>query len=105
MIGERAARVKWAAQAGVIEGRSADDGFGWIKNLGVRPKHRGRGIATALLNQSFAEFQKRGYERVGLGVDSDNQSGATGVYERVGMRRDRHHDFYRKELTQSQSPH
>jgi len=73
--------------------------------LGVRPQHRRRGIATALLNRSFAEFQKRGYERVGLGVDSDNQSGATGAYERVGMRRERHYDFYRKELTQSQSPH
>jgi mycothiol synthase len=60
-------------------------GGGWIGALGVRPAWRGRGLAKALLLHSFCEFHRRGQRRVGLGVDSENATGATHLYERVGM--------------------
>jgi mycothiol synthase len=60
-------------------------GGGWIGALGVRPAWRGRGLAKALLLHSFREFHRRGQRRVGLGVDSQNATGATQLYESVGM--------------------
>jgi mycothiol synthase len=60
-------------------------GGGWIGALGVRPAWRGRGLAKALLLQSFREFHQRGRRRVGLGVDAENATGATKLYESVGM--------------------
>ena len=43
-------------------------------------------LGTALLQESFAEFERRGLPRVRLNVDSDNLTGAVALYERVGMR-------------------
>ncbi len=60
-------------------------GGGWIGALGVRRAWRGRGLAKALLLHSFREFHRRGQRRVGLGVDSENATGATRLYESVGM--------------------
>jgi mycothiol synthase len=60
-------------------------GGGWIGAIGVRPAWRGRGLAKALLLHSFREFHRRGMRRVGLGVDSENATGATKLYESVGM--------------------
>jgi len=60
-------------------------GGGWIGALGVRPAWRSRGLAKALLLRSFREFHARGQRRVGLGVDSENATGATKLYESVGM--------------------
>ena len=59
---------------------------GWISELGVLKSHRGRGIADALLRRSFATFAERGFGRVMLNVDAENPTGATALYERVGMR-------------------
>ena len=60
-------------------------GGGWIGAIGVRSAWRGRGLAKALLLESFGEFHRRGQRRVGLGVDSENATGATKLYESVGM--------------------
>jgi mycothiol synthase len=60
-------------------------GGGWIGAIGVRPAWRGRGVAKVLLLESFREFHRRGKRRVGLGVDSENATGATRLYESVGM--------------------
>jgi mycothiol synthase len=60
-------------------------GGGWIGAIGVRPAWRGHGLAKALLLRSFREFHGRGKRRVGLGVDSENHTGATKLYESVGM--------------------
>jgi mycothiol synthase len=71
---------------------------GWIGELGVRPPWRGRGIGSALLRRSFATFASRGLERVRLNVDAENPTGATRLYERVGMRTVRGWDLYEKPL-------
>jgi ribosomal protein S18 acetylase RimI-like enzyme len=64
----------------------SEDGGGWVRNLGVLPTHRGRGIARALLDRAFAVFRDRGYTWAGLGVDLQNETGAYRLYESVGMK-------------------
>jgi mycothiol synthase len=65
---------------------SVDGGGGWVDYLGVRPAARGRGIGLAMLRHAFAMLADRGARRVLLSVDAENPTGATAVYERVGMR-------------------
>ena len=59
---------------------------GWVDYLAVLAPYRGRGLASALLRRSFAAFADRGVPRALVSVDAQNPTGATGVYERVGMR-------------------
>ena len=60
---------------------------GWIDSLGTLRSHRRRGIASALVVASLHAFAGAGLEGAMLGVDSDNPSGAYGIYERLGFRR------------------
>lgn len=61
--------------------------WGWVGSLGVREQWRGRGLGYALLQRSFARFWELGERRVALGVDTQNPTGATRLYERAGMSR------------------
>jgi ribosomal protein S18 acetylase RimI-like enzyme len=56
-----------------------------VGDLGVREPWRRRGIALALLRTAFSEFHRRGIPRAELGVDAENPTGATRLYERAGM--------------------
>jgi len=85
--------------AGVSLNLTSDDGIGWIGDLGVLPAFRRRGVARALLARSFAELAARGHDEVRLGVDTENTTGATHVYESVGMTVRRRYDVYEKQLT------
>ena len=58
---------------------------GYVGALGVRRPWRGRGYGKALLLHSFREFRRRGMRRATLGVDAANPTGATHLYESVGM--------------------
>jgi GNAT superfamily N-acetyltransferase len=71
--------------AAVLRGDPERGGAAWVGALGVRPEWRKRGLGLALLRHAFAEFYRRGQPRVGLGVDAQNSSGATRLYERAGM--------------------
>jgi mycothiol synthase len=71
---------------------SDDPGYGWVQLLGVRPAWRRRGIGLALLLHSFAEFRRRGCDRVGLGVDAQSTTGALELYTRAGMHVERRTD-------------
>jgi mycothiol synthase len=71
---------------------------GWVDVLGVRRPWRRRGLGEALLRHSFGEFFRRGVQVVGLGVDSENLTGATRLYERAGMRVAKAFDSFEKEL-------
>jgi mycothiol synthase len=81
------------ALTGVVSGDR-----GWVIELGVRQPWRGRGIGSAMLRRSFASFAERGLRGVMLNVDSENPTGAVGIYERVGMRAVRGWDVYQKAL-------
>jgi mycothiol synthase len=61
-------------------------GGGWIGMLGVRRPWRKRGVGLAMLQRVFVEFHRRGETHVGLGVDAENPTGATRLYEKAGMR-------------------
>jgi mycothiol synthase len=73
----------------------------YVPSLGVRGPWRGRGVARALLLSVFGEAHRRGYPAVELGVDSENATGATQLYERVGMRTVRINDVWEKKLSRS----
>ena len=75
-----------------------DPDMGWIGSLGVLREYRHKGLATALLHQSFGEFYRRGKRAVGLGVDAYNLTGALRLYERAGMRVTRKYNTQEKEL-------
>ncbi len=64
----------------------------------MRPGWRRRGIAEALLQTSFAEFFRRGERRIALGVDAQSSTGATRLYESVGMHVHYRVVVYEKEL-------
>ena len=78
---------------------SGDPTFGWVNILGVRPPWRRRGLGRALLLSSFEEFRRRGSSRVGLGVDTENATGAVRMYEEAGMRAVRRNDSYELKLS------
>jgi mycothiol synthase len=71
-------------------------GAGWIGTLGTRKLWRGRGLGRALLLTAFGDFYRRGQRRIALAVDAGNETGATHLYESVGMRVSWQADVYEK---------
>ena len=71
--------------AAVMRNEPDRSGAGFVGLLGVRKPWRKRGLGLALLRHAFGEFYRRGKRRVALGVDSENPTGATRLYERAGM--------------------
>lgn len=63
--------------------------MGWVNSLAVRPAHRRKGLAEALLRRSFVLFHNKGKARAGLGVDAESLTNATRLYEKCGMYRHR----------------
>ncbi len=82
----------------VTSGRNAEAGGGYVRELGVLPAFRGRGIGRGLLTRTFADYRQLGRTWVQLAVDVDNSSGAVGLYEAVGMRSDREVHAYMRAL-------
>jgi mycothiol synthase len=56
-----------------------------LGQVGTVRSYRGRGLARAALAKVLAEATQAGYQRVGLGVDADNPTGALGLYESLGF--------------------
>jgi mycothiol synthase len=74
---------------------------GWVTLLGVREEARRRGIGAALLHSAFAAVAARGISAVVLTVDAANPTGATALYERVGMRAVGRFDLWERPLDPS----
>lgn len=72
--------------------------MGWVNQLGIRRPWRQQGLGLALLHQAFGEFYKRDTRKIGLGVDSQNPTGATRLYHRAGMHIARQYTAYLKVL-------
>jgi len=64
----------------------------------VQRPWRWRGIATALIAQALRNLRAAGFEEASLSVDSQNTSGAAGLYESLGYQRMRKWSVYRKPL-------
>jgi mycothiol synthase len=86
---------------GTASNATLPDDVGWVSGLGTVPSHRRRGIARAILLHSFGVFWRRGLHSVALGVDADSLTGATGLYESVGMRVVQQYDQFRKVIAYS----
>ena len=74
--------------AGYVGARlSGDDDpeLGYVGLLGVLAPYRRRGIGEALLRRTFRALHDRGQKGCDLHVDADSLTGATRLYERVGM--------------------
>jgi mycothiol synthase len=74
-----------AGYAGAIEQAEEDPSRGYVSLLGVRRSYRRRGIAEALLRHAFVALHDHGKAGCDLHVDAQSLTGATRVYERVGM--------------------
>ncbi|WP_328752603.1 GNAT family N-acetyltransferase [Streptomyces sp. NBC_00285] len=70
---------------GFLLARDDREAMGWIRSLGVVREARGRGLGGLLLQQAFTAFTARGRDTVGLGVDTQNTTGAPALYARNGM--------------------
>lgn len=64
----------------------AEYNMAYVRTIAVLKSARGMGIARWLLQCHFAQAARDGRNAVMLTVDSENTTGATGLYESVGMR-------------------
>ncbi len=67
----------------VSESPTGPDGS-YVGYLGVLEAARGRGVAKGLLRTIIADAAAGGRDRVGLEVDADSSTGATGLYTSMG---------------------
>jgi ribosomal protein S18 acetylase RimI-like enzyme len=74
-----------AGYIGAQEKSREDPSRGYIPVLGVRRPYRRRGLGEALLRTVFGALHARGSRGAELHVDADSVTGATRLYERVGM--------------------
>lgn len=70
--------------AAIVRNEERDDA-GYVGIIGVRRAWRGRGLAKALMRRSFQAFWERRLTRVTLHVDAESPTGASKLYESVGM--------------------
>jgi mycothiol synthase len=93
--------VVWAGDEVVAFSRNypkRNGDWGFVGTLGVRPAWRRRGLGLALLRESFRRFRDTGETTVALGVDVENPTGATRLYQRAGLRVLWQADVWEKEL-------
>ena len=57
----------------------------YVGHVGVLPEARGRGVASACIAASLHAAATEGLGRAGLTVDTQNTTGALGLYERLGF--------------------
>lgn len=70
----------------------------YVRSLGVAPTARGQGIGRWLLQCAFADAARRGRAQASLTVDSENTTGATGLYESAGMAAEVVIDLFRRPI-------
>ncbi|MBI5962815.1 MAG: GNAT family N-acetyltransferase [Chloroflexi bacterium] len=71
---------------------------GYTEFISVRRPWRKRGLARALIVRSLQAQKEQGMTESALGVDTENLSGATHVYEDCGFRVIKRNTIYRKPL-------
>ena len=75
-----------------------DHTVGYVQSIGVRKPWRGRGLGKSLLLHAFGEFYRRGMKGAALDVDAESLTGATRLYESVGMSMAHRNAIYGNEL-------
>jgi mycothiol synthase len=59
---------------------------GWLERISVRRPWRRRGLGRALTAEALRRLARAGMDEAMLGVDSENPTGALGLYEGLGFR-------------------
>jgi len=59
---------------------------GYTEHVFVRPQWRKRGLASALITRSLQVLKEQGMDEAELGVDSENESAAIGLYQKIGYK-------------------
>lgn len=72
---------------------------GYTEGIFTVREWRGRGVASALIARNLRLLRERGMVEAALSVDTENPSGALGLYQRHGFREDDRLIIFRKELT------
>ncbi len=80
------------------ENMQMDRRWGYTEIIAVRRPYRGRGLAKALITRSMRMLRDMGMEYANLGVDTENPSGAVGLYEGLGYQVLKSYMVYRKDL-------
>ncbi|HLO36228.1 MAG TPA: GNAT family N-acetyltransferase, partial [Candidatus Deferrimicrobium sp.] len=71
---------------------------GYTEGIFTIREWRGRGVASALIARNLRLLRERGMTEAALSVDTENPSGALGLYERHGFREHDRLMILRKEL-------
>ena len=66
----------------------------YVAKVGTRREHRGRGLAGLLLGEALRRYAEAGYDEAALDVDSENPTGALGIYRRAGFEVERRFTDY-----------
>ena len=90
--------AEMVANCWCLGNHEGDQEVGYVQSLGVRPAWRGRGIARSLLLHAMGEFYRRGRRRAALDADAHSLTGATRLYESVGMAETYRNATYLKKL-------
>jgi ribosomal protein S18 acetylase RimI-like enzyme len=59
--------------------------IGWIDKLATLAEHRGKAVAKSLITHSLAAYRRDGLTHAALDVDTENPTGAYGLYTAVGF--------------------
>jgi len=81
-----------------------DPAVGYVRVVGVRRPWRRRGLARALLLESFAALRARGATAAALDVDAASPTGAVALYEGVGMTSCPRFEVWEKPVVRASAP-
>ncbi len=84
--------------AGLVVNERRADGSVDSPWVAVRPAHRRRGLATALLERSFAVMQRQGIGEATIRTVAENEHNSVGLYEKLGYHVVRRMPRFRKPL-------
>ena len=59
--------------------------YGWIDKIATAREHRGRGIASSLINTALHAYATEGWTHAALNADGDNPTGAFRLYGSLGF--------------------
>ncbi len=82
--GRVAAYVQTSEYDAVAEATGVREAY--VAKVGTLEEHRGRGLAGRMLRVALGRYRAAGFQRATLDVDSENPTGALGIYEKAGFR-------------------
>lgn len=72
--------------------------YGYTEHIYVRPRWRQRGLASALIARSLQVLKEQDIHGAEFGVDSENESAAFSLYQRMGYKTCSIDTWFRKKI-------